>query len=101
MILPPEGSQLQTDAAAEGEEGDGDGQETAGRSDFLSELHCYCQSHSFQPSASKGSQVCLQAKRRRPSMLSASPDQCQSLPECTAPVVSPGETENQTKGDKT
>ncbi len=67
----------------------------------LSKLHCYCQSHLFQPSSSKGSQVCLHANRLRPSMRSASPDQCQSLPECTAPAVSPGETENETEGDRT
>jgi len=34
-------------------------------------------------------------------MLPASSDQCQSLPECTAPAVSPGETENETEGDGT
>lgn len=51
----------------------------------------------FNLPSSKGSQVCLHASRLRPSMRSASSDQCQSLLECTAPAASPGETE----GDRT
>lgn len=80
---------------------DAEKQKRLEESEFLSELRCYCQSHLFQPSSSKGSQVCLHANRLRPSMRSASSDQCQSLPECTAPALSPGETENETKGDRT
>lgn len=76
-------------------------EDRVGKSYFLSKVPCYCQSHLFQPSSSKGSQVCLQANRLRPSMRSASSDQRQSLPECTAPAVSLGETESETEGDTT
>lgn len=71
--------------------------DTRGREE---ELHCYCHTHLFQPSPSKGSQVCLHADRLRPSMRSASSDQCQSLPERSAPVVSRGKTEEATQGDR-
>jgi len=45
--------------------------------------------------------MCLQGKRLRPSMLSASSDQRQSLPESTAAVVSAGETGKETEQDRT